>query len=118
MADDRFDFFGVQQIEHRAGKDDVTLAGNEKQRSIQLQTVLRLIERNGNIQLELGLRLRESGVEFRVPAGLQTVSGLEKIEPQVLGVIRLRLRRGEPIPKLPLHRLEVVPQLDMVRQWI
>ena len=64
----------------------------------------------------LALASFDSLVEFRVALGIEPVGGLEQVQAQVLRVIRLRLRRGKPIPQLPLPRLEVIPQLNVIRQ--
>ena len=90
----------------------------KKSAALGCGTVLRLINRDRNIELQPGFCLFNPLIEFRVAFRIEPIGGLEQVHPQVFGVIRLRLGRRKPIPQLALLRLEVVPQFDVIWQRI
>ena len=116
VSDDGLEFLRVQQRQHRSGKHDMTLARHEIERGVELRAVLCLVQRDGNVELQAGLCRLDALVEIWIPLGIEPVRGLEQLQTQVFGVIGLRLSRGEPLPQFTLLRLEVVPQLDVIRQ--
>ena len=81
------------------------LVRDKEKRCVQLNTVLRLVQRDGYIELEPRLGFFKAGVKLRVSLGVQPVGGLQQFKAQVFGVIRFSLCRREPIPKLALRRL-------------
>jgi len=77
---------------------------------------LRLVERDGDVEPELRFGLLDGLVKFRVGDGVQPVRRFEQFGPKLFGVVRLGPRRSEPVPQFPFVRLEVIPQLDVIRQ--
>lgn len=116
VAEDGFDFFRVQQIQDLAGKNDMSFAGNEEERGIHLRAVLRLINGDGNIQLQPGLGGIDALVKFGMARNIQAVGGLEEFAAEILGVIGERAGGSEPIPQFMFMRFEIIAQLNVIRQ--
>ena len=61
--------------------------------------------------------LRNTLEEVGVAVQIQSIGRLRASRKlKVLGEVGLRLGRGKPSPQLTLARLEVIPQLDVIRQ--
>lgn len=96
----------------------MALAGKIEERGVESRGVLRLIKRDRNIELQASLCFVQPIVEFRVAFRVQAVCCLEQLDSQFLAVIRPRLCRREPVPQLALLRFEIVPEREMIRQWL
>ena len=55
------------------GENDVALSGDVIERRVELRTVLRLIERDGDVELKPGLGLVQTLIQFRVSVGVQAL---------------------------------------------
>src|SRR5579862_9782290 len=95
VTDDGFQFVGVEQREHWTGENDVALSGDKKERSVQLRAILRLIERDGNIELEPAPGLIQTLKQLRVAIRVQAIGGFEKFQAQVFGVVGFGLSGSE-----------------------
>jgi hypothetical protein len=96
--------------------DDDGHGEGEVEGRVRLRTARCLVDRDGDVQMEAGLRHLDRLEKPRVAFRVETVGGLEQLQAELLGVVGLRLGRGEPLPHVAFPGLEIVPQLPMVRQ--
>src|SRR5947208_2039006 len=92
-------FFRTQKSDHGAAENDVAFSANKVERGIDFRTLLRLVKRHREIELKRGFGDVDDLVKVVVSVAIETVSGFKQRVPELMSVIRLGPRGGEPFPQ-------------------
>src|SRR5882724_257931 len=118
MAENGLDFLRIQKAENGPRENHMTFTGNKKKRGIGLRTVLRLVQRDWNFQMQPRFGFLETFMKFRMTFRVEAVGGFKQFHPKVFGVIHQGASRGEPVPQIALVQFKVISNLDVKRERI
>ena len=97
---------------------DVGLAGYVGKRGVQTLGILRLVDRQRNVEPELPRHVFGGGIGLPLRFPLHTVRGFQQLEPDRFRLLAADLVRRIPAPDISLFCLEIVAHCLVVRQWL